>query len=394
MEVPDEILILILERIDSHISLIRAAAVCKCWRHTITNTDFLCRYRSLHSSTIAGNYHYDTPEQSYLIGSRAEVRRSVGLVFVPSSPSIHTRHFSLDFLPGMIDFPSHWDIHDSRGSLLLMNHRESNSLPHRHMDMFVCEPLTRRFRRIPPPSYSNDDIYTFRGSYLIDGADSHINFSNFRVMCLFIRRHDDYFSFATVFNEVGGAGSSWSDKTIGDAEPLLPVMSFLGCTKDSWHFYALDGILATLNKSTGEFSTSLLPSTEDWSSLPWKKCYMNVGVIDSHDGATRIVVISEDNSAKVFARLDGGEWALERRLMLSEVTRGLSGYRPSFFNHRLCISTNGPGFVILTAQPAAPWFFSIDLETMKVALAASDMGHIVYQSELPWPPALKACLGN
>ncbi|TVU49462.1 hypothetical protein EJB05_00775, partial [Eragrostis curvula] len=235
-------------------------------------------------------------------------------------------------------------------------------------------------------------ISTSSGDPTSYGADNHISFSNFRVMCLLIRLHNGYFSFATIFNEHGGAGSSWSDKTIGDAEPLLPGMSFLGCSKDSRHFYAMDGILATLNKSTGEFSTSLMPSTEDWSG--WKKYNKNVRVIDSRDGATRIIVISEDNSAKVFARLGGGEWALERSVLLSEVTYGLSGYQPSFFNHRLCISTNGPGFVILMTQPAAPWFFSIDLETMKVALAASDMGRIVYQCELPWPPALKVCLGN
>ncbi|TVT99877.1 hypothetical protein EJB05_54730, partial [Eragrostis curvula] len=103
---------------------------------------------------------------------------------------------------------------------------------------------------------------------------------------------------------------------------------------------------------------------------------MNVGIVDSCDGVLRIIVILEHNSAKVFARLDVSEWVLERRVTLSVVTRGLSGYRPSFFNHRLCISTNSPGFVILMAQPAAPWFFSIDLETMKVALAACDMGRI------------------
>ncbi|TVU49444.1 hypothetical protein EJB05_00757 [Eragrostis curvula] len=199
MEVPDDILSLILQvqRIDSHISLIRATAVCKKWCRTIASSDFFCRYRSLHSSAISGNYHYDTPVQSYLIGSPTGARSSVGPVFIPSSSSIHTRNFTLDFL----------GVGTSRtvvAASFLCITDDQNTIPHLRPDMSVCEPLTRCYLRIPPPSYLNDDFY-FWGSYLVDGAYSHINFSNFRVMCLFIRRYDQ-FSFATVFSEAGGAG--------------------------------------------------------------------------------------------------------------------------------------------------------------------------------------------
>ncbi|CAO1939551.1 unnamed protein product, partial [Urochloa humidicola] len=50
----DDALGLVLERVDSHVSLIRAAAVCRRWRRAITDAAFLRRYRSLHAPAVAG----------------------------------------------------------------------------------------------------------------------------------------------------------------------------------------------------------------------------------------------------------------------------------------------------------------------------------------------------
>ncbi|CAO1939543.1 unnamed protein product [Urochloa humidicola] len=47
----DDALDLVLERVDSHVSLIRAAAVCRRWRRAIADAGFLRQYRSLHGST-------------------------------------------------------------------------------------------------------------------------------------------------------------------------------------------------------------------------------------------------------------------------------------------------------------------------------------------------------
>ncbi|CAN6380680.1 unnamed protein product [Urochloa humidicola] len=55
----EDILILILERIDSHPSLIRATATCKRWRRAIADAGFLRRHHSLHGPTIAGHYFDD-----------------------------------------------------------------------------------------------------------------------------------------------------------------------------------------------------------------------------------------------------------------------------------------------------------------------------------------------
>ncbi|CAN6361557.1 unnamed protein product [Urochloa humidicola] len=52
----DDVLRLVLERVDSHVSLIRAAAVCKRWRRAIADAAFLRRYRSLHAPAVAGGY--------------------------------------------------------------------------------------------------------------------------------------------------------------------------------------------------------------------------------------------------------------------------------------------------------------------------------------------------
>jgi hypothetical protein len=94
----------------------------------------------------------------------------------------------------------------------------------------------------------------------------------------------------------------------------------------------------------------------------------------------------------VFVRLDDGKWTVENRAVLSELTRGLQGYQPSFFMHGLYLVTRVPGFVILSPRKnKEPSFFSIQLDTMEVALAPGNMGWMVYRSELPWPLALHTC---
>ncbi|CAN6356710.1 unnamed protein product [Urochloa humidicola] len=109
----DDALDLVLERVDSHVSLIRAAAVCRRWRRAIADAAFLRRYRSLHAPPVAGEFH-NGPWHLGLTGARA----GDGPVFVPSSPSmVNARHFSLDFLP---NGAGAWNIGDTRGSLLLM----------------------------------------------------------------------------------------------------------------------------------------------------------------------------------------------------------------------------------------------------------------------------------
>ncbi|CAN6352162.1 unnamed protein product [Urochloa humidicola] len=178
----DDALGLVLERVDSHVFLIRAAVVCRWWRRAVADAAFLCRFRSLHAPAVAGYYHNDnSPLRASVVGTEAETNH--GPVFVPSSPPmVDARHFSLDFLP---NGAGSWTMQDSRGSLLLMGRGCAGTRLGGLPDRLVCEPLTRRYTMVPPLPNFDRSCY-FLGSFLIDGdADNAgvcTSMSNFRVL--------------------------------------------------------------------------------------------------------------------------------------------------------------------------------------------------------------------
>ena len=128
MDVIDDILLLILERIVSRLP----RRTCKRWHGIIADAGFLHRYRSAHApSLVTGHYFngilYETDSKSKVRLSfvpRLKDRPSTS--FVPAgtaaSSPIAARNFSsLDFLPGDgDDCPPTWAVLDSRGSLLLL----------------------------------------------------------------------------------------------------------------------------------------------------------------------------------------------------------------------------------------------------------------------------------
>ncbi|CAN6329607.1 unnamed protein product [Urochloa humidicola] len=369
----DDVLDLILERVSSHVSLIRAAAVCRRWRRTVADAGFLRRYRSLHAPAVGGSYHNNCAWSDFLRGERT----GDGPVFLPSSPSmVDARHFSLDFLPG--DAAS-WSIRDSRGSLLiaicLIGPGRAS------IDRVVCEPLTRRYTRIPLPEVANDSIYL--GLFLLDAnvdeVASRISISNFRVLCMFDCSGVTHTSIFTT-------GSSWSKNKINRVAPNIRRTVSCGRAAGCWYFYdrARCSRLYKLDGSTGKFSYSVLPATESWD--------FDMGtyrIAEGCDGKPRIIVLFND--VKVFARLDSTGWALEKKILLWEAVRDLPGSAASFIGvHH--IVTVGVGFVIVTQEFGGSWPFSVNLETGEAALVANNMGGVVYQCELPWPPALHACL--
>ncbi|OEL21965.1 hypothetical protein BAE44_0017019 [Dichanthelium oligosanthes] len=376
MDVIDEdILRLILERIDSHVDLIRAASICKRWHRTIADAIFLRRFRSLHPRIIAaaGDY-YNNPSSREDGGG--------GPMFVPSSSiAIATHHFSLDFLPGSAE---PWSVVDSRGSLLLVQRNGFGRSPFCFPDMAVCEPLTRRYMRIPPPLEWDSFKSLVWGSYLIDGNGGEaagcrggIGMSNFRVLC---GVHGGAQRVA-VFAVAGTAGLSWTETAI-DCQILLKRC--LGRAGGSWYFYIGGGALVVLDGSTGEFSPSVMPDTEDWDSHKWSGS--NFYVTDGRDGGACLLAVSGDSVMKVFTRLNGGEWAPEKRILLPVATRCLPGYQPSFFSnlYPLNILTRGTGFVVMSPHRRRllcleRWHFSVDLETMEVALVEEDMGPMAYR---------------
>ncbi|CAO1939531.1 unnamed protein product [Urochloa humidicola] len=367
--ISDDALGLVLERLDSHASLIRAAAVCRRWRRAIADAAFLQRYRSLHAPAVAGGFH----NGAWFLDE--------GPVFVPSSPSmVDARHFSLDFLP---DGAGSWDIQGSRGSLLLMNRRGSGP---DFSDMLVCEPLTRRCVVIRPPADLEDDSCIL-GFYLIDGctnmAVGGISMSNFRVRCVLC--YSDGHTHTAMFTMAGDTGLPWSEKAIDHSAPKLGLSLSLGHAGGSCYFYVKGRRLIVLDGSTGDFSSSILPPLEDWDLDAFS---YNLFVTNGRDGMPRIITVTCD-TMKVFMKLDGCEWALEKTVILHEATQGLPGYQPWFFCYLQKVLARGEGFVVLS--PRGSWPFSIDLETMEVA-PAIDMGLMMYRCELPWPPALHACL--
>ncbi|CAN6361568.1 unnamed protein product [Urochloa humidicola] len=363
----DDALGIVLERVESHVSLILAAAVCRRWRRIISDAGFVRRYRSLHAPAVAGYYQNG-------------VRRDDGLVFVPLSPSVvDARHFSLDFLPGGA---GPWTVWDSRASLLLIQgtsrgiHAHGFTFP----NTLVCDPLMRSYTMVPPPPDFGISC-DFQSSFLVDGDTDRvggcIGMSNFRVLCMI--KHDGVMHVA-MFT----LGSSWSDKNMDHIAPMLYCLDFLGHAGGS-HYYVNGSILIKLDGSTGDFTSSVLPAIEDWDQID--DCF----VAEGRDDKPRIITLS-DSTMKVFARLDSGEWALEKSVLLSEATSGLPGYQPSFFNHDQRILIQGTGFVTFYPDVEINWQYSINLQTMEAKLAERDDGRMLYRCELPWPPALHTCL--
>ncbi|OEL16969.1 hypothetical protein BAE44_0022013 [Dichanthelium oligosanthes] len=364
----DDILCLILERIDSHVSLIRAASTCKRWRRIIADPVFLRRYRSLHAPAVAGDYFLC---YSPGVATTGEPGRWYPL-FVPSSPSIDAGLYSsLDFLAdaGLKTCV----IVDSRGSLLLIQSGEAFSSV---VLTVVCEPLTRRYRKIPPPplAFNNGGRRCQLREPFLVGGDSddeagggRISLSNFRVVSELFG--DDGLMHLAVFTASGADDdSAWSDKVIDHVSPSPRMM--LGRTAGSWYFYKGDRALVRLDCYTGEFSSSVLPpltEDDDWDDLDSHIWNNDFGVTEGRDGKLRIFTALGATMKVFVANHNGGGWALEKKVLLSEVARGLPGYQPSFFNQPLDILTRGLGFVILKTTSES-WTFSVDLETLEISM--------------------------
>ncbi|TVT99681.1 hypothetical protein EJB05_54942, partial [Eragrostis curvula] len=374
---------LVFLRLPSLADLVRAAAACKPWRRVIADAGFLRLFRALNPPPAAGDYFNGYHSIASPSGPVISIRPS----FVPSPsttiPAINAGRFSLDFLPDDdAEFPPDWRILDSRGSLVLIVRRGPRYDHYGFPDMLVvCEPLTRRYRRIPPPANFGSHRYLW-GSYLVDGdadeAGGCINMSNFRVHCEFYRA---CVAHATVFF-TGGTGS-WTERTIDHVVPDLNGRRLLGRAGD------LGRTLVVLDGHTGEYSPFVLPDTEDW---PPNLRNFNFCITDGRDGKPCILSIV-GSTLKVFARLGSGngEWAPEKRVSLPEATVGLPGYDPSAFDLSPVIWTTGSGLVTLLPHARVRWLFSVDLETMEAKPAEDEIWDMLYRCELPWPPTLHAC---
>lgn len=102
-DVPDDLLRLILLRLDSSVWIPRAASTCKRWCGMIAADDgFLRLFRALHPPAIAGHNHLCAETKG----------------FIPSSLNDGSRFSSLDFLPGFGVKDKTWWVADCYGGLV------------------------------------------------------------------------------------------------------------------------------------------------------------------------------------------------------------------------------------------------------------------------------------
>uniref|UniRef100_A0A0E0EQS5 F-box domain-containing protein n=1 Tax=Oryza meridionalis TaxID=40149 RepID=A0A0E0EQS5_9ORYZ len=404
----------VLLRLDSSVSLIRAASTCKPWRRLVTDAGFLRRFRGLHEPTVAG-YYFDSRAESPF-ATLTMGRQDAALCFRPSPSAaalaIDAGSFSLAFLGDDDVLPSRWSSSWSvADSLVLLINLAAGHAPFCFPEVVVCEPLTRRHRRIlPSPDFGTGCF--FYGCYLADGEaagdSSSIVMSNFRVVYELYR--DDGgagLARAAVFAAGATGAHSWRETSIGHAIPPFHRMSLMGRAGGSWYFHE-GSTMAVLDGSTAEFSSS--PFTLQQQPIhPGVYLY----IAEGRDGEPHMFTTT-GGILTVLARArrpvvagDGEdedeEWAVEKSVRLSAATRGLPGYDASFFGGGgpMDVITRGAGFVVLSPrirttakeEAAAParWWFAVDLETAEVERVHDDLGTIQFPCQLPWPPNFRAC---
>jgi hypothetical protein len=255
--------------------------------------------------------------------------------------------------------------------------------------MVICEPVTKRFHKIPPSStvsaHRDDNVF------LLDGSNG-VSMSSFRVLCL--ADDDGNPIHAGVFTS---GEDSWKETSTGSRS-----MTVIGVAMGSIYWYTGGRKLVTLDQSSAEFSSFKLPSgIEDWDGLVSQH---RLAVTAGHDGRVRIAVGVTGGDMKVYASLPGGisrdrEWVLETRIPLLMTIRSLLPWRERWYFNRLPVSYHRTGAVVVIATgvvslspgPATPSMVRLDIETMEVERMPDPNMGTAYPCELPWPPIFRAC---
>ncbi|CAL5088854.1 unnamed protein product [Urochloa decumbens] len=346
--IPDDILEDIFLRLDSDVWLLRAASTCRQWCRVVSDTGFHRRFRTIHGPPIAGVFYVKGAEDW-------RQRQWLNFEPMPSAAAIDDRHLSLDFLRDSDATPRVWSIRDTRGSLLLLQ-RCPEVGDYGHPDLVVCEPLTRRYEVISTrrlvPCRNCDPIAYLPACY--DAA-----------VLSFGRNH----------------GNSTREISIG-----AQARRSMGHTTVAVYWYTGQGKVHALDKTSADFSCSLLPDMEEWSLSVGQT---ELGVTAGRDGKDRIVHSGDGGKIKVFVRLQGssGDWGLEKIIELSMVTCALPGYLPWVFSEEPAIIEilRSPKLV-LRLQRRLLWY-GLDVVTGE----AEDVSGFVdfpHPCELPWPPRL------
>ncbi|KAJ1291316.1 hypothetical protein BS78_02G307200 [Paspalum vaginatum] len=189
----------ILVRIASPIDLVRVSTACVSFHRLITDPIFLRRYRSLHPPLILGTIKCDDDG-----GSSSEVFQPPAAPH-PSAPAgrsmASAADFSLDYVPG------------SPGPA-------GEQLP----DLFVCDPLYRRYLLLRPPipdGQVHAQDLEFDDAFFVPRADEDDDEASFRVA---MEIHSTTGLSVFIYSSGSGswsAGASNSWDTLGFGEPAL-----------------------------------------------------------------------------------------------------------------------------------------------------------------------------
>ncbi|KAK3129859.1 hypothetical protein QOZ80_6BG0485720 [Eleusine coracana subsp. coracana] len=341
-DVPDHLLQLVIRRLDTHVSLLRAAAVCKRWRRIAAGRgvldwnwisiqgsgNFLSRHPGPH---VLGHYHAFDPSHSPVLGAHS-------FTFVPTeSSSENARHFALDFLPRG---RRSWELVDSCGGLLLLTNKRHGFFP----ELIVCDPISRRYIRIDPIKDMKHQLCL--------GVSLHKNsrvasLSNFKVVCVLYERSEGMagdmgtvtsITFHAPPSKGRRGNNGWQTKSMETYDVHhrgAESVHFVGRAARSM-FWVVDdnGTVLTVN-DYGRLRCYLLP---DHIRGPYQLStfrFVDNGVkeVESSYHIVRLVSLIGDELS-VFVEPERGsvEWDLKRTLRLSEVTRGLPGHKEAFFS--------------------------------------------------------------
>ncbi|GJN34197.1 hypothetical protein PR202_gb22841 [Eleusine coracana subsp. coracana] len=332
--IPDDILELILLRLDSPICLVRASSSCKRWRHIVAGTVFLQRFRSLHEPPVVCSYR-----NNRLVESRPDFEPSPS----KSPATIDSRYLSLDFLP--VNFKGCWNIRDSRGSVLLLDREHIREAYSRDTDMFVCEPLTRRCQLIPRLTASPAEYRT--EAFLLRGAED-IDMSNFRIFYMYQPA-----GIAGIFTSKTG---SWRRLSI-----YAQGMHHLGFAAGSTYWY-----------------------NTNWIS--------RLGVTTGRDGKARILFLGAGDNLKIFIATNkgshgGSECVVEKSIQLSPSMLGVHQNCSIVSVETICTVQ----IFVSRGSTDPPAWFSLDIETKELQPMTNTSRSTGFPIKLPWPPTMHAC---
>ncbi|CAL5088900.1 unnamed protein product [Urochloa decumbens] len=399
-DIPDHLLRLIFHRLDSHVFFLRAAAVCTRWRRIASTRGMRYRDWNYHEfSTIMGHYHVVDPSSSSKPRS-PQPQRHHRVVFIPASPSIDARHFTLDFLP---DGPGNrpWQLVDGYGSLLLLTNQRRSFFP--VLDIIVCEPISRRYVRIKP---TEDMKYCHCLGVFLNRRCNVTSMSGFSLTCVVYESSmgisdDVCFVTARVYTQEPPGCRRWRSGWTMSHHARSGGIHIRGAAESVHYAGRSRGYIFWGNEDDG----SVFAGTEGTQVLSQFHLPENVRgshhrstfrfIDDGNDNLVRVVSLI-GNDLMVFLKKEhnngGSDWVLVRRLNLPEATLGLPGYKECFFSRTAKIVTEGKGYVGLTPAEET-WLFSVELRTMQVEREhiRNKLAGEVYPYELRLRPRVSVC---